>query len=99
MKKKEVSWFVYIVSCSDGTLYTGITTDIERRMAEHNSEKAGARYTRSRRPVRLVYREAAENRSEASRREYQIKRMSSVEKKRLVRKSASETAERDLEHD
>lgn len=77
-------WFVYIVSCSDGTLYTGITTDLERRLEEHNSDKGGARYTRSRRPVRLAYREVVGNRSEAARREYLIKRMTSVEKMRLV---------------
>lgn len=82
--KKTISWFVYIVSCSDGTLYTGITTDLERRIGEHNAGRAGARYTRSRRPVRLVYREAAENRSEAARREHLIKRMSSAEKMKLV---------------
>lgn len=86
MKKrgeKAASWYVYIVSCSDGTLYTGITTDLERRMAEHNSEKGGARYTRSRQPVRLVYREAAENRSEAARREYRIRKMPRAEKGKL----------------
>ena len=72
-EKKAASWCVYIVCCSDGTLYTGITTDIERRMEEHNSEKGGARYTRSRRPVQLVYRETAKSRSGAARREYHRK--------------------------
>jgi putative endonuclease len=82
--RRTPRWRVYIVSCSDGTLYTGITTDLERRIGEHNSEKGGARYTRSRQPVKLAYWESAENRSEAARREYRIRRMPSVEKKKLV---------------
>ena len=82
--KKATPWYVYIVSCSDGSLYTGITTDLESRIGEHNSENGGARYTRSRKPVRLVYREPAESRSEAARREYRIKRMPSAEKIKLV---------------
>lgn len=82
--KTPAMWFVYIVCCSDGSLYTGITTDLERRIAEHNSERGGARYTRSRRPVRLVYRETAESRSGAARREYRIKRMPLSEKKKLA---------------
>lgn len=84
--KRAASWFVYIVTCSDGTLYTGITTDLERRIGEHNAGKAGARYTRSRRPVCLVYREAAKNRSEAARREHLIKKMPSAEKIKLVQR-------------
>lgn len=68
-------WFVYILRCADGTLYTGITTDPVRREQEHNSDKKGARYTRSRRPVTLVYSESAANRSEASMREHAIKQL------------------------
>jgi len=83
--KKAASWYVYIVSCSDGTFYTGITTDLERRIGEHNAGRAGARYTRSRRPVCLVYREAAESRSEAARREYRIRRMPPAEKRKLAK--------------
>ncbi len=82
--RRPAQWYVYIVSCNDGTLYTGITTDIERRIGEHNSGKGAARYTRSRRPVRLVYREAAGSRSEAAKREYRIKQLSMVEKKKLA---------------
>jgi putative endonuclease len=82
--KKESSWFVYILSCSDGTFYTGITTDIERRLGEHNAEKTGARYTRARRPVKLVYQETAESRSEAARREYRVRRLPADEKRALV---------------
>lgn len=76
-------YFVYIVECSDGTLYTGITTDLERRLMEHNHSNKGAKYTRARRPVVLVHQERAENRSEASKREHSIKKMSRQEKRKL----------------
>ena len=67
---------MYILRCADGSLYTGITTDVDRRLAEHNGEGgAGARYTRSRRPVEIVYAEAAGDRAEAARREAAIKRL------------------------
>jgi putative endonuclease len=78
-------WFIYILRCADGTLYTGITTDLSRRVQEHNSQKKGARYTRSRRPVTLVYSESADNRSEASKREYAIKQMPLAAKTVLIR--------------
>ncbi len=69
-------WFVYLLRCADGSLYAGITTDVARRVAEHNSSDVlGARYTRGRRPVALVYAEASDSRSAACRRERQIKRM------------------------
>ena len=77
-------WQVYILRCADGTLYTGITNDLVRRVMEHNEGKAGARYTRSRRPVTLVYSEAAANRSEASKREHVIKSLSLINKKTLI---------------
>ena len=76
-------WSVYVVRCRDGTLYTGITTDPERRLSEHN-RGSGSAYTRSRLPVTLVYLEPAENRSHALRREHSIKRMSRAEKDFLV---------------
>jgi putative endonuclease len=70
-----------MLRCADGTLYTGITTDIARRIAEHNGESGlGARYTRSRRPVQLVYVEAAANRAGAARREAAIKKLDRVRK-------------------
>jgi putative endonuclease len=70
-----------MLRCADGSLYTGITTDLERRLAEHNGDgPAGARYTRSRRPVQLVYREAARNRSDATQREMTIKRLDRARK-------------------
>jgi putative endonuclease len=76
-------WFVYIVRCEDRSLYTGITTDAARRVAQHN-EGRGARYTRSRGPVSLVYLEPAEDRGSALRREHEIKRMTAAGKKALL---------------
>ena len=84
------AWQVYIVCCGDGTLYTGITTDLRRRLAEHNSEKGGARYTRARRPVTLVFSEAAASRSSATQREWQIKKMSVAQKLALINSQSSE---------
>lgn len=86
----DAPWHVYIVRCADGSLYTGIARDLARRIAEHNGERgAGARYTRSRRPVRLVYSEVALNRSAASRREHQIKQLTRKQKLALVRASVA----------
>lgn len=77
-------WFVYMVRCVDDSLYTGITTDIERRVYEHNNGKAAAAYTRSRRPVTLVYYECCKTRSEATLREIEIKKLSREDKKALL---------------
>lgn len=72
----SAAWYVYMLRCADDSLYTGITTDVDRRVAEHNGDSGlGARYTRSRRPVRLAYVEAAGSRAEASRREAAIKQL------------------------
>ena len=78
-------WFVYIVRCADRSLYTGVTTDAPRRVAEHNDGR-GARYTRSRGPVSLVYLESVEDRGAALRREHEIKRMTVEGKRRLFAK-------------
>lgn len=81
------TWYVYIVRCSDDTLYTGITTDVGRRVAEHNDDdRLAARYTRARRPVSLAYTEAAEDRAAAARREAAIKQMNRREKIALLRR-------------
>ena len=74
---------VYILKCADGTLYTGWTTDLERRLQAHNSGQ-GARYTRGRRPVRLAYREEQSDRSAAQRREAAIRRLSRADKLKLI---------------
>lgn len=75
--------YTYIVECSDGTLYTGWTTCIERRIREHNSGK-GAKYTKSRRPVALRHLEVFQTKSEAMRREAEIKKLTRDEKERLI---------------
>lgn len=75
--------YVYILRCSDGTLYTGWTTDLKHRVAVHNSGK-GAKYTRSRRPVELVYHEEYSDKIEAQRRERAIKKLTRAKKEKLI---------------
>ena len=82
--KENKHFFVYLLRCSDGTLYCGWTTDIKRRLEAHNSGKRGAKYTRTRRPVELVYFEELENKNSAMKREYEIKQLSRAEKLRLI---------------
>lgn len=81
-------WFVYIVECADGTFYTGITNDLERRVEQHNAGR-GARYTRSRRPVILRYHELQADRSCASTREFHVKALSRREKQSLIDQTAT----------
>ncbi len=78
-----MNWQVYIILCSDDSLYTGITTDVDRRYAQHLAG-TGAKYFRGRSPRRLVYLEGGHDRSSASRREAQIKRLRPVDKRRLT---------------
>ena len=85
-ERPEKPWWLYILRCADGTLYTGITCDLERRLAAHNSGR-GARYTRGRRPVELVYQEPCPDHSAALRREMAVKRLSRAEKLSLMRGS------------
>ncbi len=80
------TWFVYILRCADGTLYTGIALDVARRVVEHNTNnRVGASYTRGRRPVKLVYSETASSRSEAAKREHEIKSMTRIAKMAMLR--------------
>lgn len=79
-----MSWCVYILECADNTYYTGITTDIERRIEEHQTGK-GAKYTKGRTPLKLIYSEKHADRSSASRREMEIKALSRAEKTSLFR--------------
>ncbi len=81
--------FVYILECSDGTLYTGWTRDVEKRVREHNIGKNGAKYTKSRRPVKLVYFEKAEGLSEVLKREARIKKLSRKHKLLFIQKDRS----------
>jgi len=78
-------WYVYFLRCADNSLYTGITTDLSRRLEEHNfSNKLAAKYTRVRRPVRLVFSEELSSRSEATRKECQLKKLTKAKKEQLV---------------
>ena len=77
-------YYVYILRCSDDTLYTGITTDLKRRLDEHNHSPKGAKYTRNRRPVNLIYSEPCADKSAASKREYAIKKLSREAKMALI---------------
>lgn len=82
---KPLAWYVYLLRCADNSLYAGIATDVERRVNEHNcSDKLGAKYTRGRRPVKLVYQESVLTRSAALKREHAIKKLSRVQKEALV---------------
>ena len=84
------AWFLYIVRCSDNTLYTGIAKDVEKRVGEHNtSDTLGAKYTKSRRPVQLVYKESHPSRSAAAQREHQIKKMTKQQKENIIALSLS----------
>ncbi len=86
-------WTVYIVKCSDGTFYTGITTDIDRRIKEHNGSKKGAKYTRSRRPVSLITKCFVKDRSAALRLESKIKSLKREQKVAYLLKEASNELE------
>lgn len=76
-------WYLYILRCGDGTLYTGITTDVEKRLGQHRSGK-GAKYTRGRAPLELVYREECGSHSDALKRECAVKSMTREQKQKLV---------------
>lgn len=80
---KQEAWWVYILECSDGSLYTGATNDINKRQQKHNQGK-GAKYTAGRRPVSLVYFERHADRSSALKREYQLKQLSRDQKTEMV---------------
>lgn len=78
-------YYLYILECADKTLYTGITTDLKRRLIEHNNTKMGAKYTYSRRPVKIVFSKKFKDRSSASKEEARIKKLDKLEKMELFR--------------
>jgi putative endonuclease len=78
-------YYLYILKCADKTLYTGITTDLKRRVVEHNNSKLGAKYTSSRRPVKLVYSKKFRDRSKASKEEARIKKLRRAQKLELIK--------------
>ena len=77
-------WYLYVVRCVDSTLYTGITTDVDRRVREHNASRRGAKYTRTRRPVELVWTKEYKSRSEAQKAEYSFKKLFHKEKWEVI---------------
>ena len=81
----QQNWIVYILECNDKTLYTGITTDLERRVEEHNNSDKGAKYTAARRPVKVVYSEQLASRSSATQREMQLKSLTREQKQNLIK--------------
>ena len=86
-----MSYWLYILRCADGSLYTGITTDVKRRLAQHQSGK-GAKYTRGRGPLTLVYQEACADKPAALRREWAVKRLPRAEKLALIQKGGTSCA-------
>lgn len=84
MNTEETLYTLYLLRCSDGTLYTGITTDLKRRINEHNTSDKGAKYTRSRRPCVVVYNEQLQSKSTALKREIAIKKMPRAKKEALL---------------
>lgn len=83
-----MDWTVYIIRCDDDTLYTGVTTDVERRFREHRDLPAGAKYFNGRKPLEVVYREVGHSRSSAAQREAAIKKLSRADKLELIRLAA-----------
>jgi putative endonuclease len=81
-----MKWFLYVLQCSDGTYYTGVTTNVDRRTKEHNSSKRGAKYTRSRRPTKVIYMTEYNNRSSAQKSEYLFKQLTRKQKEEVINK-------------
>ena len=84
MTKEKQLHYCYVLRCRDGSLYTGYTTDVERRVWEHNNSDKCAKYTKSRRPCTLVHSEAFDSKSEAMKREAEIKRLTKPQKEKLI---------------
>jgi putative endonuclease len=82
--ERGMGWFVYIIESTDGSLYTGVTTDIDRRFAEHRDKRTGARFFRGRQPLKVVYSENHPDRSSAQKREADIKKLKRKEKLELI---------------
>ena len=85
---KVPPWYLYVVQCNDGTLYTGVTLDTDRRIFEHNTSRRGAKYTRARRPVKLVYKRRYDNQAEALQAEYQFKKLLRGQKLQIIKNSS-----------
>lgn len=91
---KTFMYYLYILKCADGTFYTGITVDLRRRVKEHNSCSIGAKYTRGRRPVKMVFFKKFRNRSLASKEEFRVKALSKKEKFEMIKKMTMNSRKR-----
>ena len=83
----QSNWCLYVLLCADGTYYTGVTTDVARRLKEHNALSTGAKYTKTRRPVELIYSTAFKDRSSAQKAEYKFKRLTRKQKEKVINES------------
>ncbi len=83
-----MKYYVYLVKCADNTLYTGVATDVQRRIEEHNTSDKGAKYTKARRPVELLYSQECEDRSAAQKEEWRIKKLTRSQKLQLIQKES-----------
>ena len=81
-----MKWYLYVLQCADNTYYTGTTTDTKRRLEEHNSSSRGAKYTKARRPVKLIYFSEHEDRSSAQKSEYRFKQLTRKQKEEIINK-------------
>jgi len=81
------NWYLYALLCADGTYYTGVTTDLQRRLNEHNTSSRGAKYTKTRRPTSLVYSKYFIDRSSAQKAEYKFKRLTRKQKEKIINES------------
>ena len=79
-----MEWFLYVLKCGDGTLYTGVTTNMQRRLKEHNTSSRGAKYTKTRRPVAIVYCVSYKDRSAAQKAEYKFKQLTRKQKEKII---------------
>ena len=84
----KAPWYLYVVECNDMTLYTGVTMDTDRRIREHNQSNRGAKYTRARRPVKLVYKRRYDTKSEALKAEHEFKRLMRTTKLEIIENSS-----------
>jgi putative endonuclease len=83
----KTSWHLYVLLCADGSYYTGTTTDIKRRLKEHNTSRRGAKYTKTRRPVEIIYTEKFPSRSSAQKAEYRFKQLTRKQKEKVINES------------
>ena len=85
------NWHLYVLLCADGSYYAGVTTDLKRRLKEHNTSMKGAKYTKTRRPVEIIYTEIFSSRSLAQKAEYRFKQLTRKQKEKVINESRRQT--------